>query len=1003
MKMFTALLVSISLLVILNNTVLMAQGGTSKIQGKIADVSTGEPLPGANVILVGTSFGGSSDLNGGYLITNVPPGTYSIQFSYIGYKSYKAEKVKVLPESTFVLDANLSPESITGETVVITAQKQGQTGAINQQIASSSIKDIVAKDWIQEVPDVNAAESIGRLPGVSLQRDGGEGNKIIVRGLSPKYNNVEIDGVQLQGVDLDRSAGLSAISDEMLEGIELSKTLTPDMDADALGGVANLTLKKADEGLHFNVLTQGSYNDLRKDANNYKLAGRISDRFFENSLGVIANLGTEKINRSDDVFGANYGTYLTNQVQQLTAQNAQVEQLLDERYRSFGDVVLDYETAFMKLKMDNLVSQQLDDNQDRQNSFLFTNNEFDFNIYRSKPIQTIRSHSLSGVFSFLNTELKLEGSYSNSRYTNYQDQYNFRDQDIIKLTPYGTIPPSAVNNAQPSDLITKYYLISTPKYADLWSNVMTTTNRKDETYSYNADWKIPYSITQDVSGNIRVGGRFSDKDRNSNVVEQQGPYYGGRGIQTVTTMEGDSLFRNLLYNYQVGINRSDGIPAANWVVPNYNWGNIFGGRYTLGYSENLGALDAFSRNVYNWDGAFLVTDGQQTYQNDYSNNEKKTAVYIMTEVRVGENMMLLPGVRYEKFHSAYNSYFIQEENEAPTGIQYIKPVTSYNDNEFWFPSVNAKYDVNDWSDVRAAYYKSCTRPDYQQLSPGITADPGKTSLIAYNPYLKPAIANNFDLMYSFHSNKAGLFSIDGFYKEIDGLIISLPQYQPQFFDMVQNAPPDLIAELQAPRSLYDPTLFTTKGQTMNNFPVNNPNKTFFRGFEINWETNFWYLPGLLSNVVLDVNYSKIWSTTWIPYLNIIKVLDTTKVIPVFVNTPFYATRQARMLDQPADIFNVRLGWDYKGFSTRISYRYQGATATNIDPQYSLLDAFSKAQSIVDWTMKQELYKNLSFLADIANLSNYIDDSYDQTGNSSYPKSSNSYGPVAQVGLRYEFN
>ena len=87
-----------------------------------------------------------------------------------------------------------------------------------------------------------------------------------------------------------------------------------------------------------------------------------------------------------------------------------------------------------------------------------------------------------------------------------------------------------------------------------------------------------------------------------------------------------------------------------------------------------------------------------------------------------------------------------------------------------------------WSDLRAAYYASCTRPDYSALSPGVVADAGKVNLIAENPYLKPATANNFDLIYSVHSNEVGLFSIDGFYKEINNLVINFQRYEPQFYD-----------------------------------------------------------------------------------------------------------------------------------------------------------------------------------------------------------------------------
>jgi TonB-dependent receptor len=1007
MKIFTESLAFLSILVILSSSTMVAQQGSSKIQGRVTDAASGEPLYGTNVVLMGTSLGAASGPDGLYNISNVPPGTYTVQFTYIGYKTYKVEDVKVSPGKTIALDAKLTAESITGKTVVITAQQQGQVSAINEQLSSNSIKEIVAKDWIQEVPDANAAGSIGRLPGVSLERDGGEANKVIIDGLAPQFNKVEIDGVQLQGVDLDRSVGLSPISDEMLSGIQLSKTLTPDMDADALGGVVNLTMKEAQKGFHISALAQGTYNDLRNDYGNYQFTGTVSDRFFDNNFGVIANFGTSKINRSSDNFSAGYGTYIGNS-NAITTNNAFVSQNLDERYRSYGDIVLDYETSFMTLKMDNLFSQQIDDNVNRNNGFIFNNNEFDFQINRNRPVQTIRSTSLSSTFSFLNTELHLMGSYSSTGLTSYQDQYNFQDLDIITLSGNKAIPGSQLLMAQPSSLITEFYRISSPKYSVLINNYLPSTDRKDETATYNVDWKIPYNLSEDISGYLQVGGMYSNKDRKSSELQLDGPYVGGRGEQFTATLQQNNVIPGLIYNGQAGIARPDGIPAINWVVPNFDWGNIFGGRYTLGYSEDLGELDNFSNAIYAYNPHFLITDGVPTYENDYSNNEQKTAGYIMTELKIGPDLTLIPGVRYEKYHSVYSSYFIQAESEALTGISYIKPVTADNDNEYWFPSVNAQYKINDWSDIRAAYFRSASRPSYEYLSPGAVLNESKTLLTLDNPYLKPAIADNFALMYSVHSNEVGLFSIYGFFKEIDGLITPLPSYQPNYYDRVQGAPAGFIAELQAPRSLYDPTIFNQPGISVSpqagfsGYPINNPNTSYYRGFELNWETNLWYLPGLLNTIVLDFNYSRIWSTTWIPYLNIVTTFDTSGIIPIPINTPYYATRKAKMYDQPADIFNARVGWSYEGFSTRISFRYQGETVSGIDPVYSLLDSYTKAIFTVDWTINQEIFKGLNFTADVSNLNNYIDDSYIKTGSYSFPTSSQSYGPLYQAGLTYEF-
>ena len=214
----------------------IAQDGPAKIKGKVTDKTTSETLIGTSILIEGTSLGASTDLNGEYVIPNITAGTYTMKIRYLGYKELE-QTIELKSGETLELNIELEAQSIMGEEIIVTSQVQGQRAAINQQRASNSIVDIVSSDKIREVPDVNAAESIGRLPGVSLKRSGGEGNKIVVRGLSPQYTIIQLDGVRLTGVDLDRSVGLSGITSEMLDGIELSKSLTPDKDADAIGGL----------------------------------------------------------------------------------------------------------------------------------------------------------------------------------------------------------------------------------------------------------------------------------------------------------------------------------------------------------------------------------------------------------------------------------------------------------------------------------------------------------------------------------------------------------------------------------------------------------------------------------------------------------------------------------------------------------------------------------------------------------------------------------------------
>lgn len=191
------------------------------IKGRVIDSKTGDPLIGANLILAETAgIGAASDFKGYYRIDNVPAGEYTLKVTFIGYQPVEI-KVSLKADETIIRDIEMVyGGALKGEEVVVTAQAKGQMSAINQQLASNVITNIVDESRIQELPDVNAAESIGRLPGVSIQRSGGEANKVEVRGLNPKYSLITVNGVELPATGSeDRSVNLSLISSNMLDGI----------------------------------------------------------------------------------------------------------------------------------------------------------------------------------------------------------------------------------------------------------------------------------------------------------------------------------------------------------------------------------------------------------------------------------------------------------------------------------------------------------------------------------------------------------------------------------------------------------------------------------------------------------------------------------------------------------------------------------------------------------------------------------------------------------------
>ena len=206
------------------------------IEGIVTDSLSSNSLPYANIFLSNTGMGSTSREDGKYIIKGIPPGSYELNISYIGYEQQKI-LININSNDRLIKNIKLVPQTVEAEAVLVTVQARGQKSAINQQLSSKSIMNAVSSARIQTLPDANAAESVGRLPGVSINRVGGEGTKVVIRGVAPKYNAITIEGIRLSSSEAgDRSTDLSIISSDMLEGIEVFKTVTADKDADALGG-----------------------------------------------------------------------------------------------------------------------------------------------------------------------------------------------------------------------------------------------------------------------------------------------------------------------------------------------------------------------------------------------------------------------------------------------------------------------------------------------------------------------------------------------------------------------------------------------------------------------------------------------------------------------------------------------------------------------------------------------------------------------------------------------
>src|SRR6185437_2294988 len=221
-----------------------AQAATGSITGHVTDDGA-HPVNGATIRLVGAPYGTRSHDDGGFRIDYVPTGTYQVRVTIIGYNP-DTETVVVRAGSVTDETIHLHAAAINLPPIMALAARMGESkdAALDKQRDADNIVSVLSGDEIRALPNANAAEAAGRIPGVSLERDEGEGKFVQVRGTEPRLQNVTVDGSHVPGTEAgDRIVKLDDVPAEILSAIEVAKTLTADMDADAIGGSVNLVTK----------------------------------------------------------------------------------------------------------------------------------------------------------------------------------------------------------------------------------------------------------------------------------------------------------------------------------------------------------------------------------------------------------------------------------------------------------------------------------------------------------------------------------------------------------------------------------------------------------------------------------------------------------------------------------------------------------------------------------------------------------------------------------------
>lgn len=724
------------------------------IKGRISDARTGEPMSGATVTLEHTRYSTMVNLDGTFVFRHIPAGNYEVVASTVGYEKSKGIAVELHSDNDArEVDFELSPAAVVMQEVQISAVGGGSDkGARRLEHKADIVQNVLSARAIELSPDLTIGNAMARVSGVSVQRgSSGEGRYAIIRGMDQRYNNVLVNGIKIASPDDKyRFVPMDLFPSELLERLEVIKTLTPNMEGDAIGGTMNLVMKEAPQDFLLTANVSAGYSTLFSQRpfqafTHSGISQRSPAEIYGNSYTATAanfplsNLKYHNVSAPiNEVAGVTFGNrffekrlgFIISGAVQNFYRGSNSQYLIPD---AIPNPVLPTSPNYATNPQQLSLSDKYERHYSTQTTRIGLNNKIDYIFNSRNKISLYNFYVHQDEFqSRLTPDTTLGVNSSNGSYTMiYENRSTWTIQDIYNATLQGS-----------HELSSKTRLEWTGAFSDAHKKLPDqASNSFDGAVVYDSTGKG--IIKNDSTGGsmTRVWSHNSDKDLSGYANLYFTPTIAHRVVEFETGGMYRYKTRDAYYNeYSL----QTALPSAQVI-------------------HSLDAVPFIFTQPDKGTGNITAVSG-----NNYTAHEKIAAGFIQAKFMLTHALQVLGGVRIEDTHEDYTTNQPFNSDEGYGTIHYTDVL----------PSAHLKYALSDLQNLRLSYYKSISRPSFSELAPYIY--PGEYFTELGNPLLKHTRADNFDLRYEWFPGLADQILLGVFYKTLQNPI--------EYF-VVRNGPP----------------------------------------------------------------------------------------------------------------------------------------------------------------------------------------------------------------------